>query len=305
MAESAETKGVKEPYKVINPSTNAFGKYQLIPSQQGTRIKEFISNKLKGSDIDLDMYSKEEVNAFRNKLNRKSDANGYSDQEIRSYMAMMDYPKLQDEFAQEVLYQKDYKPNVGKVIAAYAKTGKTINEAQAIDLMHHYGVEGAKRADKTPRAWAASYQGENKKETQDVNNRIKNYNFAFQTGVSLKGVNTSLVTSTKHLIVKAGLDSLIPQVSSGDRNGNGGSQHDHGNAVDFKFNTPSQEMEAINKIAKMTANPEAARQVLLKGKGTSGNVPPLEIKVAATGQTLKIIYHADSDGSGNHLHIQL
>ena len=114
-----------------------------------------------------------------------------------------------------------------------------------------------------------------------------------------------MVDSTKHLIVKSGLDSLLPQVSSGKRDGDGASKHNHGEGIDFKFNTPSQEMEAINKIAKMTVNPEAARQMLLKGKGTTGNVPALEIKVAATGQTLKIIYHGDSDGSGNHLHIQL
>jgi len=46
--------------------------------------------------------------------------------------------------------------------------------------------------------------------------------------------------------------------------------------------------------------------MLLKGKGTNGyNIPPVLIKIKDTGQTLKIIYHGDSDGSGNHLHIQL
>ncbi len=305
MAEQSETKGSKDPYKEITTSsTKAFGKYQLVPSQQGTRILDFVTKNVERFGITSDKYNDSDVDALRKKMGKSSDMKGYSDEELAAYVVMMDNPKLQDAYAKEVLYEKDYKPNVNKVISAYAKNGKNINEAQAIDLMHHYGVGGALKADKNPRAWAANYVGENKKETEDVNNRIKNYNFTFQSGQSIKGVNSSLIDSTKHLIVKSGLDSLGPQFSSGHRKGGGKSDHDHGNAVDFKFKSESQELEAINKIAALTGNPTETRNMLLKGKGTNGyNIPPVLIKIKDTGKTLKIIYHGDSDGHGNHLHI--
>ncbi len=304
----AESGGEKDPARARNKETNALGYFGLVPSSQFDKLTPFVTKNWREFGVDLSKYTPEAIAAFKKELGRKEGAKGYSDEDIKAYMAIQDHPEMQDAYFDKVLMPKQYLPNVNKIIAAYAKNGKNINEAQAIDIMHHHGIGNAQDGNwqKYPaRAWAASYQGENKKETQDVNNRIKNYNFAFQPGVNLSGVNKTMVDSTKHLIVKSGLDSLLPQVSSGKRDGNGASKHNHGEGIDFKFNTPSQEMEAINKIAKMTANPEAARQILLKGKGTTGNVPALEIKVAATGQTLKIIYHGDSDGSGNHLHIQL
>ena len=304
----AESGGEKDPARARNKETNALGYFGLVPSSQFDKLTPFVTKNWREFGVDLSKYTPEAIAAFKKELGRKEGAKGYSDEDIKAYMAIQDHPEMQDAYFDKVLMPKQYLPNVNKIIAAYAKNGKNINEAQAIDIMHHHGIGNAQDGNwqKYPaRAWAASYQGENKKETQDVNNRIKNYNFAFQPGVNLSGVNKTMVDSTKHLIVKAGLDSLLPQVSSAKRDGDGASKHNHGEGIDFKFNTPSQEMEAINKIAKMTANPEAARQILLKGKGTTGNVPALEIKVAATGQTLKIIYHGDSDGSGNHLHIQL
>jgi len=304
----AESGGEKDPARARNKETNALGYFGLVPSSQFDKLTPFVTKNWREFGVDLSKYTPEAIAAFKKELGRKEGAKGYSDEDIKAYMAIQDHPEMQDAYFDKVLMPKQYLPNVNKIIAAYAKNGKNINEAQAIDIMHHHGIGNAQDGNwqKYPaRAWAASYQGENKKETQDINNRIKNYNFAFQPGVNLSGVNKTMVDSTKHLIVKSGLDSLLPQVSSGKRDGNGASKHNHGEGIDFKFNTPSQEMEAINKIAKMTANPEAARQMLLKGKGTKGNVPALEIKVAATGQTLKIIYHGDSDGSGNHLHIQL
>jgi len=304
----AESGGEKDPARARNKETNALGYFGLVPSSQFDKLTPFVTKNWREFGVDLSKYTPEAIAAFKKELGRKEGAKGYSDEDIKAYMAIQDHPEMQDAYFDKVLMPKQYLPNVNKIIAAYAKNGKNINEAQAIDIMHHHGIGNAQDGNwqKYPaRAWAASYQGENKKEAQDVNNRIKNYNFAFQPGVNLSGVNKTMVDSTKHLIVKAGLDSLLPQVSSAKRDGDGASKHNHGEGIDFKFNTPSQEMEAINKIAKMTANPEAARQMLLKGKGTTGNVPALEIKVAATGQTLKIIYHGDSDGSGNHLHIQL
>lgn len=305
----AESGGEKDPARARNKETNALGYFGLVPSSQFDKLTPFVTKNWREFGVDLSKYTPEKIAAYKKELGRKEGAKGYSDEDIKAYMAIQDHPEMQDAYFDKVLMPKQYLPNVNKIIAAYAKNGKNINEAQAIDIMHHHGIGNAQDGNwqKYPaRAWAASYQGENKKETQDVNNRIKNYNFAFQPGVNLSGVNKTMVDSTKHLIVKSGLDSLLPQVSSGKRDGNGASKHNHGEGIDFKFNTPSQEMEAINKIAKMTANPEAARQMLLKGKGTNGhNVAPLEIKVGATGQVLKIIYHGDSDGKGNHIHIQL
>ena len=305
----AESGGEKDPARARNKETNALGYFGLVPSSQFDKLTPFVTKNWREFGVDLSKYTPEAIAAFKKELGRKEGAKGYSDEDIKAYMAIQDHPEMQDAYFDKVLMPKQYLPNVNKIIAAYAKNGKNINEAQAIDIMHHHGIGNAQDGNwqKYPaRAWAASYQGENKKETQDVNNRIKNYNFTFQSGQSIKGVNSSLIDSTKHLIVKSGLDSLGPQFSSGHRKGGGKSDHDHGNAVDFKFKSESQELEAINKIAALTGNPTETRNMLLKGKGTNGyNIPPVLIKIKDTGQTLKIIYHGDSDGSGNHLHIQL
>ena len=97
---------------------------------------------------------------------------------------------------------------------------------------------------------------------------------------------------------------LGPEFSSGHRKGSGKSDHNHGNAIDFKFRNSAQEADAINKIANLTGDPALTKKMLLKGKGTNGvGIEPVLIKIKDTGKTLKIIYHGDSDGHGNHLHI--
>ena len=303
----AESGGEKDPARARNKETNALGYFGLVPSSQFDKLTPFVTKNWREFGVDLSKYTPEAIAAFKKELGRKEGAKGYSDEDIKAYMAIQDHPEMQDAYFDKVLMPKQYLPNVNKIIAAYAKNGKNINEAQAIDIMHHHGIGNAQDGNwqKYPaRAWAASYQGENKKETQDVNNRIKNYNFAFQSGQSTKGVNSSLIDSTKHLIIKSGLDMLGPEFSSGHRKGSGKSDHNHGNAIDFKFRNSAQEADAINKIANLTGDPALTKKMLLKGKGTNGvGIEPVLIKIKDTGKTLRIIYHADSDGVGQHLHI--
>ena len=303
----AESGGEKDPARARNKETNALGYFGLVPSSQFDKLTPFVTKNWREFGVDLSKYTPESIAAFKKELGRKEGAKGYSDEDIKAYMAIQDHPEMQDAYFDKVLMPKQYLPNVNKIIAAYAKNGKNINEAQAIDIMHHHGIGNAQDGNwqKYPaRAWAASYQGENKKETQDVNNRIKNYNITFQSGQSTKGVNSSLIDSTKHLIIKSGLDMLGPEFSSGHRKGSGKSDHNHGNAIDFKFRNSAQEADAINKIANLTGDPALTKKMLLKGKGTNGvGIEPVLIKIKDTGKTLKIIYHGDSDGHGNHLHI--
>lgn len=291
--------------KIVAPPTNALGKYQLLPYWQGDKIIKYIGQHPELLSNNQRYISPTNIRELATKLGRFGDR-GYSTLHMEAYLHFLNNPKLQDKFMTDVLL-KEYQPDIPKVMEVYAKKGMHVNEAEAIDMIHHNGADNAKKGIGLPRDWAKTYSLGGEEKT--VNISAKSYTFQFQDGISLKGLKPELKDAVGSLIPKLGIETQGLVVSSAQRDWGADQDHHKGAAIDFVGPGPHSAKrerhheQIIKRIAAKMDDPAEAERVLLSGKGKVNGGEPLLVEV--DGQLLKIIYHKNHTNDGNHFHIEL
>lgn len=296
MAVGAETKGHKSPYTAVNPDTNALGKYQFTPRNYGLKILSYVEKNI-GNYLTKEQQEKyanmssKDIEGLRKKYGLSS---GYNEDSVALYSLFLESSKLQDDFAQHI-YKNEYTAQIPKVIEAFKKKGKNLNETEALDILHHYGSTNALKGIGEPREWT---KGQNTFNTS--NYKIK----AFDPGISFKNTQPGVEDGIKTLLFKAGFDDLDYKISSTYRS-NSKTGHGKGLGVDIKINNPQDEAKALQRIANLTNDPQSALQAFANCKGTNGaGCKGVTLNVPSLGKKMFIIFHGDSDKSGNHLDIK-
>lgn len=321
MANKEETKGYSEqdsyiqinrtPQKnkkgeTIDP-TNALGRYQLLPTAQGDKIMAYIKKHPELLSKDQRYNTATNQRELAQKLGRYGEKQ-YGAEYINAYLHFLNNPELQDKFMMEVLLP-EYKEIIPKVIEVYKREkGMDINEAQAIDMIHHNGRGNAQKGIGSPRTWAAKYNIT--AEQKEANKSVKSYTLRIQegSGANIKKVNKNLISAVEYMIPTLGLENFGLVVSSGQRDWGADRDHPNGTAIDLVAgnNTPQREttqLRIIKVIASKMADPKEAERVLLSGKDKVNGGEPLIVEV--NGQMVKIIYHKNANSPGNHFHIEL
>ena len=306
MAINSETKGRKEPYTAVNADTNALGKYQFTPIWYDKIENYFNENWSKyyteeqKKELLQRPYKKGTIQTIKDLGLNKNTTN----KQLDIANIFLNTPKLQDDFAQYA-YDSEYKNQIPKVIEAFNKKGKKINEIEALDILHQYGSTNALKGIGEPRKWTKNFQ----KPVVSKNKDIENFKPRFNPGVSYEGISKENRYGFNALMKAINISDLDYYITSGYRKGD---KNDHGgaNAIDIDITNIEQEEEALRRICNLTRDPQRAWKILMVGKGTNGHgIPTLNIPVNANGKMLKILYHKNSENSrdkeGNHIHISI
>jgi len=266
--------------------TFALGKYQFVPTSH-PELMQFVIDNEELVNKNTPNEDSKEYKQFYNKLhNARGTQKLYDEEHIMAYWVFLNSPEIQEAYMDKQL--KSYEPYIEEV-----QKSQNVSRAEAIDLIHLYGVKGAKNKINSPREWSSKIN--------DPQQASLNLLFDEGQESGWKNLNSNAKDNIYKLLNKAGLSNFQFRVSSTNRNNS--NAHSTNKTIDFKF-PPNQERQVLQAIANLADDPQEALNLLYSQKGTDGNKVP-SLKFKSGNQLIKIIYHADSDGHGNHLHIQV
>lgn len=305
--ESPDAHGDKE-YAATHTNSNGsvdIGKYQLNTVAQRNGMMEFAQNNnsliAEGykSAWDIQNRFSSDFLRFKSMVNNGLPANKKlsTDQLIASYQ-MYNSPKLQEGYMDYL--ESSYIANKDRVKDAYAKKGITLNDHQAMYLIHNRGLGGALQGREISDKLLSKL---NFQQNQTVNT---NFKWTFQKKEAEKEFDLVSPYTKKiasRFVAATGIDEYFGNgmdISSAKsaRPSNPNSYHPKGKAIDLKFKSMKMEMAALQKIANLFTNQEETYRKLLSSKYVE--LPSQDGK-----NKVRILYHADDDGSGKHIHLEI
>ena len=305
--ESLDAHGDKE-YAATHTNSNGsvdIGKYQFNTVAQSNGIEAFAnSNSSLISDgyksmVDIQNRFRSDYINFGNMINKHlPDDKKLGTTKLIAMYQMYNSPKLQEGYMDYL--ESSYIANKDRVKDVYAKKGITLNDHQAMYIIHNRGLGGALQGREISDKLLSKL---NFQQNQTVNT---NFKWTFQRKEAEKEFDLVSPYTKKiasRFVAATGIDEYFGNgmdVSSAksERPSNPNSYHPKGKAMDLKFKSMKMEMAALQKIANLFTNPEETYRKLLSSKYVE--LPSQDGK-----NKVRILYHADDDGSGKHIHLEI